>query len=293
MGNWAYRLRKLREHPRPGRFILGRLLWRSGLSPLFVREMPRGFRVRFYPTSISAALWSDPCSRTEDEDFVWAVLRPGDRYIDAGANIGQLALAASRRVGDEGEVIAIEAHPEIHRYLEGNVELNCVQNIRTLNYALGAERGEVAMTSRRSDDQNFVTEEGALRVPMRTLDELVAIRPTRLLKIDVEGCELPVLQGAATILKGTELVYCELSTGNCRRFGYEPREVEQLLLQEGFVFIRVDDRGQPVVSESAYFASLPFEALPATGYNLVAARPTVASEVLQMLSAQGWFDRGL
>ena len=107
MSNWSYRLRKLREHPRPGRFILGRILWRSGLSPLFVREMPRGFRVRFYPTSISAALWSNPSSRTEDEDFVWAVLRPGDRYIDAGANIGQLALAASKRVGPEGEVIAI------------------------------------------------------------------------------------------------------------------------------------------------------------------------------------------
>ena len=291
MSNWSYRLRKLREHPRPGRFILGRILWRSGLSPLFVREMPRGFRVRFYPTSISAALWSDPSSRTEDEDFVWAVLRPGDRYIDAGANIGQLALAASKRVGPRGEVIAIEAHPEIHGYLEGNVELNRAGNLRTLNYALGASRGEVAMTSRRSDDQNFITEEGELRVPMRTLDELVAVRPTRLLKIDVEGCELPVLQGAAAILNETELVYCELSTGNCRRFGYEPQEVEQLLLQKGFVFIRSDDGGQPQVTASPYFSSLPFEALPATGYNLVAVRPQVSAEVLRMLSAEGWFAR--
>lgn len=291
MSNWAYRLRKLREHPRPGRFILGRILWRSGLSRLFVREMPRGFRVRFYPTSISAALWSDPSSRTEDEDFVWTVLRPGDRYIDAGANIGQLALAASRRVGPQGEVIAIEAHPEIHGYLEGNVELNRARNIKTLNYALGADRGEVAMTSRRSDDQNFVTGEGELRVPMRTLDELVAIRPTRLLKIDVEGCELPVLQGAAAVLEETELVYCELSTGNCRRFGYEPVEVEQLLLQNGFVFVRADDRGQPVLTDHPYFSSLFFETLPATGYNLVAVRPQVSAEVLQTLSAEGWFER--
>jgi len=228
-----------------------------------------------------------------NEDFVWAVPRPGDRYIDAGANIGQLALADSRRVGSGGEVIAIEAHPEIHGYLEGNVELNRARNIGTSNYALGADRGDVAMTSRRSDDQNFVTDEGELRVPMRTLDELVAIRPTRLLKVDVEGCELPVLQGAASILKDTELVYCELSTGNCRRFGYEPQEVEQLLLRQGFVFIGVDDLGRPVVMKSPYFASLPFEALPATGYNLVAVRPAVAPEVLQILSAQGWFDRGL
>jgi FkbM family methyltransferase len=291
MNNWAYRLRKLREHPRPVRFVLGRLLWSTGLSPLFVCEMPRGFRIRFYPSSISAALWSDPGSRTEDEDFVWAVLRPGDRYIDAGANIGQLTLAASRRVGPDGEVIAIEAHPEIHSYLAGNVALNRARNVRLLNYALGASAGEVAMTSRRSDDQNFVTEEGDLRVPMRPLDTLVASGPTRLLKVDVEGCELPVLQGAATLLVRTDIVYCELSTANCRRFGYEPEQVEQVLLEKGFVFIRADAQGRSQVTSHPYFASLAFEDLPATGYNLVAVRPGVADEVLKMLSAAGWLAR--
>ena len=288
---WTYRLRKLREHPRPGRFVLGRLLWRSGLSPFFTDEMPRGYRIRFYPSSISAALWSDPHSRTEDEDFVWAVLRLRDRYIDAGANVGQLALAASKRVGPEGEVIEIEAHPEIYRYLEGNVRLNRVANVETSNCALGATEGEVTMTSHRSDDQNYVSETGTLRVPMHPLDELVAARPTRLLKIDVEGSELPVLEGAAEVLAETDIVYCELSTGNCRRFGYEPQQVEQLLLEAGFVFIRRDDEGRPQVTKRAYFASLPTDALPATGYNLVAVRPGVSQEVLEMLGARGWFRR--
>jgi FkbM family methyltransferase len=288
---WTYRLRKLSEHPRPGRFVLGRLLWRSGLSPFFVAEMPRGYRIRFYPSSISAALWSDPGSRTEDEDFVWAVLRPGDRYIDAGANVGQLALAASKRVGPEGTVIAVEAHPEIYGYLEGNVRLNHVVNVETSNCALGATEGEVAMTSRRSDDQNYVSEGGTLRVPMHPLDELIPARPTRLLKIDVEGSELPVLQGAGEVLAETDIVYCELSTTNCRRFGYEPQQVEKLLLDAGFVFIRRDDEGRPQVTKRAYFASLPAGDLPATGYNLVAVRPRVSQEVLEMLNAQGWFQR--
>jgi FkbM family methyltransferase len=291
MNKWAYRLRKLREHPRPLRFVVGRVLWRTGLSPLFVRQMPRGFRIRFYPSSISAALWSDPTSRSEDEDFVWAVLRRGDRYIDAGANVGQLALAASKRVGSDGEVIAIEAHPEICRYLEGNVDLNRSTNLTTLNYALGAGPGEVALTSHRSDDQNYITNDGELRVPMRALDSLVTARPTRLLKLDVEGYELPVLQGAAGVLEQTQIVYCELSTGNCRRFGYEPQEVEQLLLRKGFVFIRTGPAGDPVVTASAYFASLPAESLPATGYNLVAVRPEVSQEVQEMLSAAGWAAR--
>jgi FkbM family methyltransferase len=287
MNNWAYRLRKLREHRRPVRFLASRVLWRTGLSPLFVREMPRGFRVRFYPSSISAALWADPSSRSEDEDFVWGVLRPGDRYIDAGANIGQLALAAAKRVGSEGQVIAIEAHPEIYRYLEGNAELNRATNLTTLHHALGAGPGEVALTSRRSDDQNYITSEGEFRVPMCALDELVDPRPTRLLKLDVEGYELPVLQGAARTLEQTQIVYCELSTGNCRRFGYRPQEVEQLLVAKGFVFIRTGPAGEVVVTPDPCFASLPTEALPATGYNLVAVRPEVAEEVLEMLAAEG------
>jgi FkbM family methyltransferase len=291
MNKWAYRLRKLREHPRPVRFIAARVLWRAGLSRLFVCEMPRGFRIRFYPSSISAALWSDPTSRSEDEDFVWAVLRPGDRYIDAGANIGQLALAASTRVGPDGEVIAIEAHPEIYGYLEGNVDLNRCTNVAALHYALGAGSGDVTLTSRRSDDQNYVTDDGNVRVPMRALDEVVTARPTRLFKLDVEGYELPVLQGAAAALEQTQIVYCELSKGNCRRFGYEPQQVEQLLLEQGFAFIRTDAAGKATVTSSPYFSSLPPESLPATGYNLIAVRPAVAQQVLQRLSAEGWARR--
>ncbi len=287
MNKWEKRWRKLREHPRPVRLVAGRLLWLTGLSPLLVFEMPRGFRIRFYPSSISAALWSDPTSRTEDEDFVWAALRPGDRYIDAGANIGQLALAASRRVGPSGEVLAIEAHPEIYRYLQGNVALNEAENVQTMHYALGAEPGDVAMTNRRSDDQNYITGDGGVRVAMRSLDELLPNKPVRLLKLDVEGYELSVLQGARRTLARTQIVYCELSGSNCARFGYAPERVEELLLEEGFVFIRWV-AGQPTVTKTPYFATLAEDSLPATGYNLIAVRPEAADEVRTLLTNAGW-----
>jgi FkbM family methyltransferase len=285
---WARRLRKLRAHPRPARFVASRLLWRAGLSRFFVCEMPRGFRIRFYPSSISAALWSDPSSRSEDEDFVWAVLRPGDRYIDAGANIGQLALAASKRVGPRGEVIAVEAHPKIHRYLRGNVALNGCDNVTTIQHALGDRPGEVALTSRWSDDQNFIADVGDVRVPIRPLDDLIDPTPTRLLKLDVEGYELPVLRGATRVLEQTEIIYCELSPSNCERFGYEPLQVEQLLLERGFVFIRTDTASDAVVTRRPYFSEMDAESLPATGYNLIAVRPAIAKEVLDALAEEEW-----
>jgi hypothetical protein len=52
------------------------------------------------------------------------------------------------------------------------------------------------------------------------------------------------------------------------------------------VFIRRDDEGRLQVSSRAYFSSLPAEDLPATGYNLVAVRPSVSQEALEMLSAR-------
>lgn len=287
MNKWRKRLAKLRDHPRPLRLVAGRLLWLARVSPLFVVQMPRGFRIRFYPSSISAALWADPGSRREDEDFVWAVLRSGDHYVDAGANIGQLVLAASRRVGPTGQVLAVEAHPAVYRYLEGNLALNDVGNARAVHCALGAEVGEVTFTSRRSDDQNYVSSDGAVRVPMRPLDDLGDATPVRLLKLDVEGYELPVLQGATRTLADTEIVYCELSASNCARFDYEPVRVEELLLDQGFVFIRWV-AGAPGISRTPYFASLPENELPATGYNLVAVRPNVADEVVAHLRDAGW-----
>jgi FkbM family methyltransferase len=215
-------------------------------------------------------------------------LREGDRYVDAGANIGQLTLAAAMRVGAEGEVIAIEPHPNIFRYLTGNLDLNRCINVRTVQTALGDATGEVALTSRRSDDQNYVADRGDVLVSVRRLDDIVALGPTRLLKLDVEGYELQVLRGAERVLQSTTIVYCELSAGNCRRYGYEPIEVEQLLAGAGFVFVRTDAARKLTVTADPYYADLESDQLPATGYNLVAVRPDVANELVELLSAAGW-----
>ena len=123
---------------------------------------------------------------------------------------------------------------------------------------------------------------------MRTLDDTVDVVPTRLLKLDVEGCELAVLRGAARLLEQTDIVYCELSRGNCARFGYRPEEVEALLLDAGFAFIRRDGDGVLRVVRASFFSDLNPEALPASGYNLVAVKPAVADEVIEQLKRHAW-----
>jgi FkbM family methyltransferase len=255
-------------------------------------DLPDGGRLRFYPSSISAALWMSAADRNEDAEFLQLALRQGDTYIDCGANIGHLAVVARRIVGATGSVVAIEANPKVYGYCLGNLRLNGFDDVRAINVALGDKSGRVAISDRRDDDQNRIGE-GATTVPMRPLDDLVEAPRIDLLKLDVEGYELNVLHGALRTLSNTSIVYCELSSSNCRRYGYEPGEVERVLAGSGFVFLHREGRRWLTFTDSV-FSRLKPEQLPATGYNLVAVKRDALVSVGHRLAEGGHTldDRG-
>jgi FkbM family methyltransferase len=214
------------------RFIVSRFLWATRLSSLLTIQAA-GYKLRFYPTAVSATLWCDPHSYQSDESVLHSVLRPGDVFVDVGANIGALSLAASTIVGAQGRVFAIEAHPRTIGYLRGNVKLNQAENITVIHAAAGDREGAVRFTSRRSDEQNHVSGSG-VEVPLGTLDSLLPDVPIRLLKIDVEGFELFVLRGAAQSLPRTEFIYFESFEPHFRKFGYSTTDLLQLLADHRF-----------------------------------------------------------
>ena len=278
---WRRRLHKLREHPRPFRLLASRVLWHSGMSTRFTADLGEGLRVRFYPSSISAALWVSRDARNEDVDFLRLVLRPGDAYVDCGANIGHLAIVARSIVGAAGKVVAFEANPRIYEYCVANLELNGFTDVSTKHVALGETHGSITIGDQRADDQNRVGEGDAV-VAMQPLDELVELPQVTLLKIDVEGFELFVLRGAARLLARTQIVYCELSADNSQRFGYHPSDAEALLSAAGFVFARRVGHEWELAPQGV-FAALSAEEVPRTGYNLVA----IKREALPLLEARG------
>ncbi len=211
----------LRSQNHPWLFLISRLLMRTGLSKrLFIPQ--GGFRLRFYPSSLSASLWIDPEDRKDDVAFLNDYLRVGDTVVDVGANIGSLSIASALCVGASGHVLAIEPHPRIYGYLLGNLELNSVGNVKPVNTALGDKTGELWFMDERSDDQNSVAKEGVgIRVPVTTLDEVAAeLGRISLLKIDVEGYEVAVLAGAAEVLSRTECVYCESYESHFQKLGW-------------------------------------------------------------------------
>jgi FkbM family methyltransferase len=239
---------RLRAETRPVRFLVSRLLWRTGLSHHFVVRR-NGYRIRFHPSAVSAAVWTDPSYPSQEEAFVASTLRPGDCYVDVGANVGMLALRAATLVGDTGRVIAIEAHPRTYQFLADNVSLNEFGSMQVIQRAVGDADGAVTFSDYLSDDQNHVVIGGAgVAVPVQRLDDLIPDGPIALLKVDVEGFELPVFRGAPAVLARTRVILFESWDQHAARYGYAVADVLALLRDSGFVLYRlVGSELQPVV----------------------------------------------
>jgi len=243
-------------------------LWHSGLSSLLTID--RGsYRLRFYPSAGSATLWLEQGRESSDERVFRSLLRDGDTVIDVGANIGNLSLLASTLVGPEGKVFAIEAHPRTHSYLVGNIELNRASNVIPIHAACGCETGTVNLSENRSDDQNAVATTG-VAVPLRRLDDIIGLQVNKriaLLKIDVEGYEKFVLEGASQLLARTDAVYFESWNAHFSRYQYSLQEVLALLRRFGF---EVSTLSGNIVDES--YESTNCE-------NLLAARVAVGARI--------------
>ena len=236
-GKWA----KIKHQRKPLRFLVSRLLWHSGFCTFLT--IPCGaYRLRFYPSACSATLWLDPSERLQDECVLRSLLNEGDRVVDVGANIGALTLAAAEMVGPTGLVYSFEAHPRTYGYLMGNVRLNQAHNVNAFSVACGSENGVIALSDKTSDDQNAVCGDGLL-VPLCRLDHLVPeTEKIALLKIDVEGYEKFVLEGASRLLPRVEAIYFESYECHFQSFGYRLQDIIHYLGDFGFTVFHLDGR---------------------------------------------------
>jgi FkbM family methyltransferase len=142
-------------------------------------------------------------------DFLHHFLRPGDVFVDVGANAGVFSMKAAKCVQDEGCVLALEPLPDMLYTLYRNTTLNGFTNVRLRNFCISDHTGtaEFWINHGRPHSSGLVRHDPrAARVSTLcfTLDELAAIEKlSRLdyLKIDAEGAETSVLAGAAGLIR--------------------------------------------------------------------------------------------
>jgi len=151
----------------------------------------------------------------EDDIIKRFTPKEGDIVIDIGAHIGLYTIISSKRVGANGKVVAIEAHPGNFEMLNSNIKLNRLNNVIPLNYAVYSKEtkvklylpsGESGFTKYNTIMPNWInTREKFVEVNANTLDYLLQLNEIRQeevnwIKIDVEGAEFEVLKGASNVL---------------------------------------------------------------------------------------------
>jgi len=135
--------------------------------------------------------------------LLMSIVRPGHTVFDVGANVGYYTLLAARRVGPTGRVVAFEPLPANLQYLQRHLALNDCETVRLIPAAVADAPGDAMFAPRRSSSEGALSSVGTVRVAVVTLDQIVAEDPTLrpdLIKIDVEGAEALVLQGATRLL---------------------------------------------------------------------------------------------
>ena len=178
--------------------------------------------------------------------FVLHLLRPGDHFVDVGANMGSYTLLASGVCG--AYTYSFEPHPDTFNHLLANIQLNQLQtHCQAQQVALGAHSGTAYLRQSARDTLNHIASSASadtLEVPIQTLDEAVS-QPCQLLKIDVEGFEYAVLQGAQQHLQNPELLAILIEVnGQGQRYERSDQEVHQILLEAGFQAYRYDAFGR-------------------------------------------------
>jgi FkbM family methyltransferase len=148
----------------------------------------------------------------------------GDIVVDVGAAFGFYSIVASKKVGQEGKVVAIEPQPDSFDILNKNIKLNKLTNISALNYAASSNRTTLKLYNSYSTLQERAGQSPQLYIEVRadTIDNLLRqlhLDKANWIKVDVEGAELEVLKGATGILsKSSDLaLFVEVhSTGLLR-----------------------------------------------------------------------------
>ncbi len=134
-------------------------------------------------------------------DLLKVFIKPGHWILDVGANIGAHTLFFSRAAGDSGRVHAFEPLPGVFHNLCAALSLNSLQNVRAYHAAVGKDSGHILVPRfdySQGRDYGGVHLGGFTsgdEVPLMRIDDLQLPR-CDLIKIDVEGMDLSVLQGA-------------------------------------------------------------------------------------------------
>ncbi len=174
--------------------------------------------------------------------LIHRLLKPNSWFVDVGANLGYFTLLAAKWTAPAGKVDAFEPDPINRQRLEQHLKQNNLSDrVRIHPIAASSQAGDVELTHPQSAGTNHgmasiyksLTGEGTTyKVPTARLDKTIEGTPD-LIKIDVEGAELSVIEGMEKILRSSNppKIIIEHNPTSCAAAGYRPGDIFAKLLQ--------------------------------------------------------------
>jgi FkbM family methyltransferase len=263
------RLRAIERHAQlhtlTGALLRPALAWLARGDLLVAYGLGAGLRMSMRWLPISHAHLGSIAFGNLESSVQEAMLRhvpPGGVFYDVGANLGFFALLGAHMTGPEGRVLAFEPAPDNAAAIRHNAEVNGLLNVEVVEKAVAAAGGEGRLQV--VDDQSWskLEEYGAhpgteqvLSVPVIALDDEIsagALPPPDVVKIDVEGAEIAVLEGMArTLAEHRPAIICELHDTH--------REFVEHMRGAGYRVVNLEGPGavEDQASPSAHALALP------------------------------------
>ena len=186
----------------------------------------------------------------ESGDLLKKIIKPGDMFLDLGANIGYFSLLVANN-SPSVKVISFEPVAGLFQNMNDNISLNNIKNISTINAAVGEISEEKELFVSAPDNlgmssfhqpENFSGK--TERVKVVTMDdwfETSGLPKIDIIKLDIEGSELGALKGMKEVLQEQKpVLIVEINTETLSMFNLKPSDIYDHLKQlhfEGFLIL--------------------------------------------------------
>ncbi|QSF49915.1 FkbM family methyltransferase [Thermosynechococcus sp. TA-1] len=186
-------------------------------------------------------------------------LPPGGVFIDLGANQGEFTIFAAGLVGKEGHVFAFEPSPIIRKQLLKNIQLNGFEQVSIEPFAVADKPGRLSLYSPIGTFDDGTIHDGlstlypkaraaastATEVEVTTLDAWLWERNldrVDVIKMDIEGAELPALQGSLGLIQRFRpVVIIELNAATYRAAGYTMQDLIAWLWAQNYDIFKIEE----------------------------------------------------
>lgn len=220
-------------------------------------------KIRLYTDSLLSKFIYFDIFENDEIQFTTRFLKKDDVFIDIGSNIGLFSLHASPIVGKYGKVICFEPSNITFKRLQENITLNNFKNINAINSAVSNTNGQtnLQLASDGYDAWNSLAKPSrgdvlhTETIDCITFDTFMETctnsQRISLIKIDVEGWEIPVLEGGKDFFmkESAPTVLIEFTDENAINAGYSCKDLYNLLLSYGYTLFSYNANTNELIQE--------------------------------------------